>query len=90
MPGEDDRARVSGLRGLPETARTGFETSASPLPGHLEHADLIGRAKAVLDGAQNAELMAAFALEIKHSVDHMFDNTRPGDLAVLGDMTRPE
>src|SRR5262249_40580830 len=55
-------------------------------PGHLEHADLVGRAEAVLHRAQNAELVRAFALEREHRVDHVLDHARAGDLAVLGDV----
>ena len=54
--------------------------------GHLEHADLVGRAEAVLHRAQNAELLRAFALERQHRIDHVLDHAGAGDLAVLGDM----
>ena len=30
--------------------------------------------------------MAAFAFEIEHGIDHVLDDPRPGDLALLGDM----
>ena len=53
---------------------------------HLEHADLVGRPEAVLDRAQDAELVAALALEVEHRVDHVLEHTWPGNLAVLGDM----
>ena len=53
---------------------------------HLEHADLVGRAEAVLDRAQDAELVAALALEIEHGVDHVLEHARAGDDALLGDM----
>ena len=54
--------------------------------GHFEHADFVGRAEAVLDGAQNAELMRAFAFERHHGVDHVLDDAGAGDLAILGDV----
>ena len=54
--------------------------------GHLEHADLVGRAEAVLDRAQDAELVAALALEIEHGVDHVLEHARAGDQAFLGDV----
>ena len=54
--------------------------------GHLEHADLVGRAEAVLHRAQDAELVRAFALEREHRIDHVLDHARAGDLAVLGDV----
>ena len=54
---------------------------------HLENADLVGRAEPVLDRTQDAELVPALAFEIEDGVDHVFDDARPGDLAVLGYMT---
>ena len=45
--------------------------------GHLEHADLVGRAEPVLDRAQDAELMAALAFEVDHGVDHVLEHARP-------------
>ena len=76
-------------RGLSRSERNsaeGLATSARPRAGHLEDADLVGGAEAVLDRAQDAELVAALALEIEHGVDHVLDHARAGDLAVLGDM----
>jgi hypothetical protein len=61
-------------------------TFGQPGAGHLEDADLVGRAEAVLDRAQDAELVAALALEIEHGIDHVFDHAGAGDLAVLRDM----
>ena len=70
----------------PRNSADGLATSVSPLPGHLEDADLVGRAEAVLHRAQDAELMAALAFEIEHRIDQMLDRLGPGDLAVLGDV----
>ena len=53
---------------------------------HLEDADLVGRPEAVFDRAQDAEVVARVALERHHRVDHVLDDARPGDLAVLGDV----
>ena len=71
-PGEEQRARIGDF--------------GEPAAGHLEHADLVGRAEAVLRGAQHAEGVRAFALERQHRVDHVLDHPRAGDLAVLGDV----
>ena len=68
------------------TAPRGWRTSARPGVGHLEDADLVGRAEAVLDRAQDAELVAALALEVEHRVDHVLEHARAGDLPVLGDV----
>ena len=57
----------------------GFGTSTRPRVGHLEDADLVGRAEAVLDRAQDAELVAALALEIEHRIDHVLEHARAGD-----------
>ncbi len=64
----------------------GLAISRRPAAGHLEYADLVGRAEAVLDRAQDAELMRAFAFEREHRIDHVLDHARAGDLAVLGDV----
>src|SRR5205807_5740205 len=44
-----------------------------PGPGHLEYADLVGRAEAVLDRAQDAELVRTFAFEREYRIDHVLD-----------------
>ncbi len=59
---------------------------AQALVRHFEDADLVGRPEAVLHGAQDAVVMAAVALEIEHGVDHVLDDARAGDLAILGDV----
>jgi len=56
------------------------------LSRHFENADFIGRPEPVLDRAQDSVLVRPVALEIEHGVDHVFDNTRTGDLAVLCDV----
>ena len=58
--------------------------------GHLEHADLVGRTEAVLDRAQDAELVAALAFEIEHRVDHVLEYAGAGDGAVLGDVAHQQ
>ena len=59
---------------------------AQALVRHFEDADLVGRSKPVLHRAQDAVVVAAFALKVKHRVDHVLDDARAGDLAFLGDM----
>src|SRR5215211_2888602 len=61
-----------------------------PFGGHLEHADLVRRAEAVLDGAQNAVLAVAIAFELEHAVDEVLEDTRPRDGAVLRHVTDEE
>ena len=73
-------------RRSPEEQGRGVGDLRQAAVGHLEHADLVGRAEAVLDGAQDAELVAALALEVEHGVDHVLEHARAGDGAVLGDV----
>jgi hypothetical protein len=55
-------------------------TSTRPV-GHLEDADLVGGAEAVLHRAQDAELVAALALEIQRRIDHVLQHAGAGDRA---------
>ena len=64
---------------LAEEQRRGIGDVGQAAVGHLEHADLVGRAEAVLDRAQDAELMAALALEVEHRVDHVLEHAGAGD-----------
>ena len=87
--GEHRSARDAGLA-LGEEQRRRVRHRHQAALGHLEHADLVGRAEAVLDRAQDAELVAAVALEVEHRVDHVLEHAGPGDLAVLGDVADQE
>ena len=88
MPSMPAKTAVPGVaRSRPaRNSADGFGTSAQAAVGHLEDADLVGRAEAVLDGAQDAEMVAGIALERDDGVDHVLDHARAGDLAVLGDV----
>ena len=84
-PGKDGRAgRRLPAVGQKQRRRVG--DLRQTIAGHFEHADLVGRAEAVLDRTQDAELVAAFAFEIEDGVHHVFHHARPRDLAFLGDM----
>ena len=69
---QEDRARVAH--------------ALEPRLGHREHADLVDRAKAVLDRPHQAETRMGVALEIQHRVDHVLEHARTGQRAFLGDM----
>ena len=84
--GEDDRAGRRLLAPGKEQGR-GVGDLGKPPARHLEDADLVRRAEAVLDRAQDAELVAALALEVEDRVDHVLDHAGAGDLAVLGDVS---
>ncbi len=83
--GEYRRARCAQIA-LGEEQFGGVGDFAQAQARHLEHADLIGRTKAVFHRAQDAELLRAFAFERQHRIDHVLDHARAGDLAVLGDV----
>ena len=78
----------------PETSRSrsarnsadGFGHLAQPSVAHLEDADFVGRPEAVLHRAKDAELVAAFAFEIQHRIDHVFEHLRTRDHPFLGDV----
>ena len=53
---------------------------------HLEDADLVGRAEAVLGRPQQAHRGVPLALEADHRVDQVLERLGPGDRAVLGDV----
>ena len=54
--------------------------------GHLEDGQLVGRAEAVLDAAQDAVGALGVALELQHDVHDVFEDLRAGQRAVLGDV----
>ena len=84
-PGEDRIAR-RGAVPVAEEQRGRIGDLRQAAARHLEHADLVGRAETVLHRAQDAEMMAALALEIENRIDEMLDLLGTGDLTILGDM----
>src|SRR5512132_4407997 len=83
--GEHRRAGDLALA-LGEEQRRRVRHLVEPAIGHREDADLVGRTEAVLHRPQDAELVAAFAFEIEHRIDHVFEHLGPRDDAVLGDV----
>src|SRR3546814_3064801 len=61
-----------------------------PCVGHLEDADLVGRAEAVLHRPQDAEVVAAVALEGEHGVDHVLQHLGAGNEPLLGHVADEE
>ena len=57
-----------------------------PSSVELEAADLVGRAEAVLDRADQPQRRVPVALEVQHHVDEVLEQPRAGDRAVLGDV----
>ena len=71
-----------------ETRRVG--DLREPAGRHLEDADLVGRAEPVLHGPEDAVRQTLVALEVEHRVDHVLEDPRPGDRALLGDVADEE
>ena len=70
--------------GLADEARAGVEDLDEPALAHLEDADLVGRAEAVLQRAQRAVGALALALELQDAVDEVLEHARAGQRALLG------
>ena len=84
--------RASARRRCPAPARDARpgtrgpdrSTSSRPCAGHLEDADLLGRAEAVLGRADQPQRRVALALDRDDRVDEVLEGLGPGDRAVLG------
>ena len=61
-------------------------TSARPFARHLEDADVVRRAEAVLQRAQRPVRALALALELQHAVDEVLEHARAGERALLRDV----
>ena len=66
-----------------EEGRAGIGDLAQAVGGHLEDADLLGRAEAVLARAQQAQAGEALAFERQHHVDEVLERLGPGELPSL-------
>ena len=72
---------------LPTNRPVGSVTALMPSADEVEAADLVDGAEPVLHRPHHAEAGVAVALEVEHDVDHVLEDPRPGDRAVLGDVT---
>src|SRR3954462_8201745 len=82
--GEDDAARGPGRLTHEARGRVLDLHEAGGL--HLEYADVVGRAEAVLQRAQRAIRALALALELEHAIDQMLEHARAGQRALLRDV----
>ena len=80
---EDARARRA-RRPRPGRGGSGRSTDTSPAGRISNSAGLVGRAEAVLGGAQHAVRAQVVALEGEHAVDEVLQRPRAGEAAVLG------
>ena len=55
--------------------------------GHLEQTELVGRTEPVLGRAQQPQRVMALTLEREHRVDDVLEHPRPGERALLRDVT---
>ena len=85
LRGHDAGARYL-LRMLRQKQGRWVGHAAQAAVGHGEHAQLVDRAEAVLEGAHQAERRMRVALEIQHGIDDMLEHARAGQGAVLGDV----
>jgi ABC-type uncharacterized transport system permease subunit len=76
----------TGSAVLAQKDRAGVAHALQALFGHRKHADLVHRAKAVLDGAHQAEAAVRVALKVQHRVHHVLQHARAGQRALLGHM----
>ncbi|MNN02734.1 hypothetical protein D3C81_1154020 [compost metagenome] len=73
-----------GLLMLRQEQRRRVADAAQPALGHGEHAQLVDRAEAVLEGTDQPVRGMRIALEVQHRVDDMLQHARPGQAAFLG------
>src|SRR5262249_44691023 len=81
-----ERTRDGGSDLAPGTASEDLGRIGDALqtcPGHLEHTELVRRAKSVLDGAENAMRVVPVALELEDAIDEMLEHARARDRSVL-------
>ena len=75
----DDAARARRSACSARNARAGSRDLEQPAVGHLEDADLLGRAEPVLRRADQAQGRVALALEGDDGVDEVLQRLGPGD-----------
>ena len=83
LDGRED-ARAHALPGLGQVEAGRVLDRLEPGLAHLEEAGLVGRAEAVLGGAQDAVGAQVVALEGEDAVDQVLERARAGEAAVLG------
>ena len=79
--------RARGVGGLGHEAGRGVLDLHQAAVAHLEHADLAGRAEAVLERAERPVGALALALEAEHAVHQVLEHARPRDRALLRHVT---
>src|SRR3989454_407823 len=77
--GARDAGRASGEK---RGGRIGH--GHEPRPGHLEHADLVHRAEAILHRPEDPVVERGLTLEVEHRVHDMLERLRPGDPTAFG------
>src|SRR5947207_14687739 len=75
---------------LREKQRRWVGHAAKALVGHREHAELVDRAEAVLNRADQPEAGMRIALEVENRVNDVLEHARAGDPPLVGDMADAE
>ena len=84
LDGGHDRRAGHRFAAVAQEPLRGILHLGEPVPPHLEDADLVRGAEAVLRRAQDPVLVVAIALQVDHRVDHVLEGARPRDRAVFG------
>ena len=85
-PSPRARRCPGALRRLADEPRAGVEHLDEAAVAHLEDADVVRRAEAVLQRAQRPVRALALALELQHAVDEVLEHPRAGERALLRDV----
>ena len=64
----------------------GIRYSDQPAIGHFEEPELVGGAKAMLDGSHHSQWMQPITFKGHHGVDDVLQQTWAGNVAILGDV----
>ena len=67
-------------------AAAGIRDLGQAVGRHLEHADFLGRAEAVLAGSKQAQAAETLPLERQDNINEVLERLGPGQRAVLGDV----
>ena len=86
LQGHHHAAARHGFAVLAQKDGAGVAHALQAFFGHGEDADLVDRAEAVLDGADQPKVGMRVALKVQHRVHHMLQYARPGQGTFFGHM----
>ena len=86
LEGDRDARAADGFWPLAQEQAGGVWDFGHAFAGHLEAADLVGRAETVLDRADEPQRRVPVTLDVCHDVDEVLEEARACDRAVFGDV----